>query len=223
MNRLAPLACFGAAVVMIAAVGAVGVWVVVRLGRSPRFRQLIGASERVRATSDKRFFWFGEQTIARVNAARELAAKRHYAMAGDIIRWIDSDGTFELYPYTFDDGDSKTTHILLRVVAADLQLPPFSISTRTFLSARGITFDDEFSARYYVESSDEARVRTLLTPAVRQTIISSNTWRVDSDASGLLFTDLEHTNVEGFERFVDESMQVVRTVIEQMIQAPPFR
>lgn len=212
MSSLLPLACFGAAIIVIAGAGATGVWLTLRLSRSERFRRLAGGSERMRETRDRDFFWTGEAAVARVNAAREFAAKRGHRYRDDAIEWSDGDCTCTLYTEKIEDSESTTTYMKLRV--AQLHLPAFSITTRTFFSGQGITFadDPEFSERYVVESSDEARARRGLTRDVRRTIVSSKTWRVDSDAKTLLFTDLEHTTTVGFERFVDDSMLVVRAL-----------
>jgi len=214
VSSLVPLACFGAAIVLIVGAGAAGVWGVLKLSRSERFRRLAGGSERMRETRDRNFFWTGEATVARVNAAREFAAKRGYRYRDDAIEWSDGDCTCTLYTEQIVDSESTTTHMKLRVATPDLHLPPFSIATRTLFSGQGITFadDPEFSERYFVESSDETRVRGVLTRDVRQTIVSSKTWRVDSDSKALVFTDLEHTTTVGFERFVDDSMLAVRSL-----------
>lgn len=214
MSSLLPLACFGAAIIVIAGAGAAGVWLTLRLSRSERFRRLAGGSERMHETRDRNFFWTGETAIARANAAREFAAKRGHRYRDDAIEWSDGDCTCTLYTATVEDSEGTTTHMKLRVVTPDLQLPPFSIATRSLFSGQGITFPDDpdFSERYFVESSDEARVRTALTREVRRTIVSSKTWRVDSDAKTLVFTDLEHTTTIGFVRFVDDSMLVVRSL-----------
>lgn len=214
MNWLAPLACFGAAIIVIGGAGAAGVWLTIRLSRSERFRRLAGGSERMRETRDRNFFWTGEAAIARVNAAREFAAKRGHRYRDDAIEWSDGDCTCTLYTETIEDSEGTTTHMKLRVATPELRLPPFSIAIRSLFSGTGITFadDPDFSERYCVESSDEARVRTVLTRDARRTIVSSKAWRVDSDAKTLLFTDLEHTTTIGFERFVDDSMLVVRSL-----------
>ena len=214
MSSLLPLACFGAAIIVIAGAGAAGVWLTLRLSRSERFRRLAGGSERMRETRDRDFFWTGEAAVARANAAREFAAKRGHRYRDDAMEWSDGDCTCTLYTEKIEDSESTTTYMKLRVATPELQLPAFSITTRTFFSGQGITFadDPEFSERYVVESSDEARARRVLTRNVRQTIVSSKTWRVDSDAKTLVFTDLEHTTTVGFERFVDDSMTVVRAL-----------
>lgn len=214
MSPLVPLACFGAAIVVIAGAGAAGVWLTLRLSRSERFRRLAGGSERMHETRNRNFFWTGEAAVARVNAAREFAAKRGHRYRDDAIKWNDGDCTCTLYTETIEDSEGTTTHMNLRVATPGLHLPPFSIATRTLFSGHGITFPDDpdFSERYFVESSDEARVRAVLTRDVRRTIVSSKTWRVDSDSMTLLFTDLEHTTTVGFERFADDSMLVVRSL-----------
>lgn len=213
MSSLVPLACFGAAIVLIAGAGAAGVWLMLRLSRSERFRRLAGGSERMRETRDRNFFWTGEAAVARMNAAREFAAKRGHRYRDDAIEWSDGDRICTLYTEQIEDSES-TTHMKLRVMTPDLHLPPFSIATRTLFSGQGITFadDPDFSERYFVESSDEARARAVLTHDVRRTIVSSKTWRVDSDSKTLVFTDLEHTTTIGFERFADDSLLVVRAL-----------
>lgn len=205
MHGLLPLACFAAAIItVLAAVGVAGAGLLFWLGRSPKFRQLIGGSERHR--SDRKFYWTGEDVVARTNAMRELAAKRGYEFDGSVIRAPE----FTLSTHTFEDGEYTTTHIVLRV---PMQLPPFAIASRTLFASRGITFDaPDFSERYFVESDDESALRALLTPTVRGTIADAQTWRMGSDGNELTFRDPQHMTVEGLERFVDDSMRVVKVL-----------
>ena len=205
MHGLLPLACFAAAIItVLAAVGAAGAGLLYWLGRSPKFRQWIGGSERHR--SDHKFYWTGEDVVARTNAMRELATKHGYEFDGSVVRAPE----FTLSTHTFEDGEHTTTHVVLRVA---MQLPPFVIASRTLFAARGITFDDpDFSQRYFVESADEPALRELLTPNVRRTIAGAQTWRMESDGNELTFRDPQHMTVEGLERFVDDSMRVVKVL-----------
>lgn len=148
MSSLLPLACFGAAIVVIAGAGAAGVWLTLRLSRSERFRRLAGGSERMHETRDRNFFWTGEMAIARANAAREFAANRDHRYRDDAIEWSDGDCTCTLYTETIEDA--------------------------------------------------KARRRSRATSGGR--------------SKTLVFTDLEHTTTVGFERFVDDSMLVVRSL-----------
>jgi hypothetical protein len=205
VHGLLPLACFAAAIItVLAAVGAAGAGLLFWLGRSPKFRRMIGGSER--HSSDHKFYWSGEDVVARTNAMRELAAKHGYEFDGSVVRAPD----FTLFTHTFEDGEHTTTHIVLRIA---MQLPPFTLASRTFFDSRGITFDDpDFSERFFIESADEPALRKLLQPNVRRTIIDAQTWRMESDGNELRFRDPQHMTVEGLERFVDDSMRVVKVL-----------
>jgi hypothetical protein len=133
-------------------------------------------------------------------AGCHVAAIGHGRVVSNVLeaaRSAELNFTLFDYQYTIGHGKSSNTvqQTITRMESGLFRLPAFLLFPESFLAKMGKMFgksdinfpeSPEFSRKYILRGDDEAAIRTLFTPALRQTLESQDRLTIEG-AGGLLF------------------------------------